>query len=178
MNNYILGIDGSTVATGWNIMDKDTKELIAYGVFKKDGKEEPIMRKRIGYMIDSIRDIILQYNPNEIIMEDVPPSVQNSMTVLALGILSGGIMGLANYMNIPISYVLPNVWHSDFDIKKSKGDLKEQSINWVNKKFNTDLIFVSPSSKKNQDNESDSICLSCWKLGYYDKPNRRGFKKG
>ena len=165
--NYLLGIDGSTVNTGWCIRDKDTLEFIDGAEIIIDSKQESCMRARVGYMIKEIEKIIDKYKPNEIIMEDVIPAINNGATVLALGILSGGVMGLANSRNIVISYVLPNIWQSALGFKKSNGDLKKQSIDFVNNKFNKNYNYVSPSSKKNQDNLTDSVCITCWKLNDY-----------
>ena len=173
MDNYLLSIDGSTVATGVSIFDINNKKLIDYTVFKKDKNEEKDMRKRVIYMIDCISNYIKKYKPKRIIMEQVIPAINNSSTVLALGILQGGILGLSHGLNIPIDFIDVPYWHSELNILKSKGDLKEQSIKWVNDKYNLNLTYKSPSSKYNQDNEADSICIGSVYLGNYIKPKKR-----
>lgn len=173
MKNYLLSIDGSTVGTGISIFDINTKELIDYTVFKKSKEEESDLRKRVIYMIDNVRDYIKVYSPKQIVMEQVIPAINNSMTVLALGILQGGILGVAHGFNIPIDFIEVPYWHSELGILKSKGDLKEQSINWVNEKYGLNLIYKSPSSKYNQDNEADSICIGTVYLGNYIKAKKR-----
>lgn len=177
MKEYLLSLDGSTVATGASIFDINTKELIDYTVFKKDSCEEKDMRKRVIYMIDCINNYIKLHKPKQIVMEQVVPAINNSSTVLALGILQGGVLGLAHSFDIPINFVEVPYWHSELGILKSKGDLKEQSISWVNNKYNLNLIYKSPSSKHNQDNEADSICIGSVYLGNYNKVKNRGFKK-
>lgn len=187
-NNYLLSIDGSTVATGWAIFDKDTKQLIDYGVvkapiIKAETKEESAnnRRFRILEMLKGVNEVIEKYKPNEARMEEVPPtfgSGQNSTTVLALGTVQGAMLGLCTFAhNIPISFVSVSTWHSDFGILKSKGDLKEQSISMVNNKYNINLIYKSPSSKFNQDNEADAICIGMHYLGDYEKRKRLERKK-
>lgn len=173
MNNYLLSIDGSTVATGASIFDINTKELINYTVFKKDNKEEPNMRKRVIYMVDCLSEYIKLYKPEKIVMEQVIPAINNASTVLALGILQGGVLGLSHGLDIPIDFIEVPYWHSELGILKSKGDLKEQSINWVNEKYGLDLVYKSPTSKYNQDNEADSICIGSVYLGNYIKVKKR-----
>jgi len=184
-NNYLLSIDGSTTASGWSIIDKDTFELIDYGVYEKDRKDEPILRNRVIYMIDGIKEVIEKFNPCEIVMEDVPPSVQNSMTVLALGILSGGVLGLAHSKNIPIKYISVATWHSALNFYdgtakgKETDNMKQQSIKFANEKYGLNLIYKSASSKFNMDNQSDSICIGCFYLENYIKkePKKKLMRK-
>ena len=173
MKKYLLSIDGSTVGTGVSIFNIDTKELVDYQVFKKNSEEERDMRKRVIYMIDCISNYIKKYNPQKIVMEQVIPAINNASTVLALGILQGGILGLSHGFNIPIEFMDVPYWHSELNILKSNGDLKEQSIKWVNDKYNLNLIYKSPSSKYNQDNEADSICIGSVYLGNYIKTKKR-----
>lgn len=177
MNKYLLSLDGSTVATGASIFDINTKELINYTAFKKSREEELDMRKRVVYMIDCINDYIKIYNPKQIVMEQVIPAVNNASTVLALGILQGGVLGLSHGLDIPIDFMDVPYWHKELGIMKSKGEIKEQSINWVNQKYGLDLIYKSPTSKYNQDNEADSICIGSVYLGNYNKIKNRGFNK-
>lgn len=164
----LLSIDGATVTSGYAIFDKDNKTLLKYDKVNVDDKELS-MRDRVIKMIDEFGKIIDTYNPDEIIMEEVPPAINNSSTVLALGILSGGILGLAHSKGIEIKYIPVPTWHSILGIKKSKGEIKEQSINWVNEYYGLDLKYYSKSSKKNQDNESDAIAIGSVWIGNYDK---------
>lgn len=177
MKKYLLSLDGSTVATGASIFDMNTKELINYTAFKKSREEELDMRKRVIYMIDRISDYIKLYKPKQIVMEQVIPAVNNASTVLALGILQGGVLGLSHGLDIPIDFIDVPYWHKELGIMKSKGEIKEQSINWVNQKYKLNLIYKSPKSKYNQDNEADSICIGSVYLGNYNKIKNRGFNK-
>lgn len=87
----LLAIDGSTKATGWSIYDIESKELLEYGVFKNDKEKDT--RTRIIYMINGIDELIHNHKDIvEIFMEDVPPSVQNAVTVKILSILQGGVI--------------------------------------------------------------------------------------
>jgi Holliday junction resolvasome RuvABC endonuclease subunit len=182
MTNYLLSIDGSTTGTGWAIIDKNTLNLIDYGVFKKSKEEESIMRNRVIYMIDGLNKVIEKYSPNEIVMEEVIPMINNGYTVLALGILSGGVLGIAHARNIPIKYIPVATWHTALNFYdgttkgKQTDNMKQMSIEFANKKYGLNLIYKSKSSKFNSDNESDAICIGCYHLDNYDKKKQFGRK--
>lgn len=153
---YILGLDCSTKCTGYSIFSYDG-ELIKYGCIRPNADDETL--DRIRTMIDEVQKIIQEYKPYLIVEEDVPPALQNSMTVKTLSTLKGGMLALAQINNISVRYILPNVWQSALKILKSKGSTKKQSVDFVNENYNTDFKFVSESSKKNEDDITDSICL-------------------
>lgn len=173
MNNYILGLDCSTKATGWCIIDKTTFDLIDYGCIKVDTNKEKDIIKRILIMTKEISKVMDKYNPSQIIEEDVTPSIQNSMTVKGLATLKGTMLGLAFAKNIDVDFILPNVWQSALGILKSKGSTKEQSINWVNDKYDKQFIFKGENSKFNDDDTTDSIGLVSYYLGNYNKIEKK-----
>lgn len=171
-NNYLLSIDGATEISGYAVFDKNTKELVHYGKIHIPRKDNPVMRDRVILMMEGFSEIMDEWNPSEVVMEEVPPALNNSSTVLALGILSGIILGLAHTHHLKVNYVSVSTWHSKLGILKSKGNLKEQSINWVNKRHNMDLLYKSPTSIKNQDNEADAIAIGTFWLD--SKENKAG----
>lgn len=173
---YILGLDCSSVGTGWCIIDKTTFELIDYGCFKADSTKEHDIIKRILIMTQGVLEVIEKYKPIQIIEEDVAPSIQNSMTVKGLATLKGTMLGLAYSHDIPIDFILPNVWQSAMGILKSKGSTKEQSVNIVNHKYGTNFIYKSEGSKFNQDDTTDSINIVCYYLGNYEEKKSFGRK--
>lgn len=168
MNKIILGLDCSTKCTGFSIFSSDGK-LIDYGCIRTDEKDDAI--ERIKTMIVEVNKIIEKYNPYLIIEEDVPPALQNSMTVKTLSTLKGGMLTLACTNNISIRYILPNVWQSALKILKSKGSTKKQSIDFVNENYNTEFKYVSEGSKKNEDDITDSICLVHYYLNKIKEKN-------
>lgn len=168
-NKLGLFLDMSTKSSGWCILNMDTFELVDYGRIEKYKEEESDMRNRVMYMMDSIRLVIDKYEPCKVVMEDVVPTINNSCTVKALAILSGAITGMCHTLGLEYDFVSVATWHSKLGILKSKGDLKEQSINWVNKKFNKEFVFKSPSSKFNEDDICDAISLGSFYLGNYEE---------
>lgn len=162
-------LDMSTKSSGWCILNMVTCELVAYGRIEKYKEEESDMRKRVMYMMDNIRLIIDKYKPCKVVMEDVVPTINNSCTVKALAILSGAITGMCHTLGIEYDFVSVATWHSALGILKSKGDLKEQSINIANEKYGINLIFKSVSSKFNEDDIADSANIGSFYLGNYEK---------
>ena len=178
MNNYLLAIDGSTMKTGWAIFDKDKKVLLKYGVIKCEyedaeskQKSADNRRERILHMVDGLKEVIKEWQPNEMIMEDVPPSFGrtggNSVTVLALGTLQGAILVLCHEYGVNPNYIPVPTWHSALGIKKANGDLKQQSVMIANQKFNLSLIYKSKTSKYNQDDIADAINIGGYYLGLF-----------
>ena len=172
--NYLLCLDCATQIYGWAIINKDDLSLVDYGQIKKTDGD---IVERICYISDSISKIIEKYQDyiTEAVIEEVPPSSQNSLTVLQLGRINGATILLLHQHNIPIAPLIDvSHWHSELEFTKAKGDIKKQSINWANKKYNLNLKYVAPKSKLNEDNMSDPICFGCVYLNNYDK---RGFGK-
>ena len=83
--------------------------------------------------------------------------------------MKGVVIGICDTLGLDYDFVSVATWHSALGILKSKGDLKEQSINWVNERYNKSFLFVSKSSKKNEDDICDSISLGSFYLGNYTK---------
>lgn len=164
-----LFLDMSTKSSGWCILNMTTNELVDYGRIEKYKEEESNMRNRVMYMMDNIRKVIDKYEPCKVVMEDVVPTINNSMTVKALAILSGAITGMCHTLGIEYDFVSVATWHSALGILKSKGDLKKQSINLANEKYGLDLLWKSASSKFNSDDISDSILIGTFYLGNYEK---------
>lgn len=164
-----LFLDLSTKSSGWCIKNLITNELLEYGRIEKYREEEKDMRKRVLYMMDNIRVIIDKYEPNKVVMEDVVPTINNSCTVKALAILQGVVVGMCHTLDMEFDFVQVSQWHSALGILKSKGDLKEQSINIANKKHGTEFIFKSKSSKFNEDDIADSVNIGTYYIGDYEK---------
>lgn len=172
-DNCLLCLDCATQIFGWAIICKSDYSLIDYGQIECDDKDTIV---RIDYMVDEVEKILEKYEGciNEAVIEDVPPSIQNALTVLQLGRINGAILYLLHTKGIKGNLISVSTWHSKLGFKGKKPELKEQSIKWANKKYNLDLKYLSPNSKFNEDNKSDPICFGCVYLGNFE----RGFNKG
>lgn len=175
MGNYLISCDCATHIFGWAIINKEDFSLVDYGEIHCDDDDVMV---RTNYMVDELQQIIKKYKAdlNSAIVEDVPRNIKNVNTTMALGKLNGAVLYLLHKYHLPVDLIYPSTWHSRLNILTSKGDVKQQSIEWVNKKYNTDFKYYSKSSKKNQDNITDPIAMACAVLGNYDKAVKFGRK--
>lgn len=165
----ILSIDASTSSSGWSIFDE--KNLIEYGCIKSDKKE---WRHRIADMVDELDKVIKRDgNIERIYVEDVPLISANPQTMKILCCLQGALLGMAIGNKIYIEFIMPSAWRKPsglFDGTKSgttRAEMKRKSIELANKTFGLELIYKSPSSKFNQDDEADCINLGASVQGVY-----------
>lgn len=156
----VLALDLATHSTGFAVGDtKD--ELIQSGVIKTERKNNLI--KRIDETVETILQIIKQYQIEHIIAEEVPLKDISLKTTKALFYLQGQLeKALFEYNKdkddkILIEYVFPNKWRSEIDIHTGAGvkrnELKNADIKYVKKKYNIET----------NDDEADAICV----LDYY-----------
>lgn len=173
MGKYILSCDCATHIFGWAIINKKDFTLVDYGEIHCD--KDDVM-ERTNYMVDELQKVVKKYRADlsSAVVEDVPRNIKNVNTTMALGKLNGAVLYLLHKYNLPTELIYPSTWHSKLGILTSKGDVKKQSIEWVNKKYNTDFKYYSKSSKKNQDNITDPIAMACVVLGNYDKALKFG----
>lgn len=160
-NEVILGLDLSTSSSGWAVFNY--RGLEAYGVIKPDGDD---WRDRLVHQTPKIREIIERYHPTRIVVEDVPLKTANPKTLVILGAVQGSILGLASSYGVPIKFVLPSEWRSPLGLYDGtregtkRKELKKKSIDKANEIFGLHLVWVSPSSKKNEDDISDALLLA------------------
>lgn len=156
----LLAFDASTTSTGWSIWDKHG--LAAYGVIKPEGED---WRDRLVHEGSKIKEIIEQYHPTRIVMEDVPLKNGNMKALVILGAVQGYFIGIASSYRIPIKFVLPSEWRSPIGLYDGtregtkRKELKRKAIEMVNDLFGLNLVWVSPSSKKNEDDIAEAILL-------------------
>lgn len=174
MGKYILSCDCATHIFGWAIINKDDFTLVDYGEIKCD---EYDVLYRTNYMTDEIQKIVKKYRKDidSAVVEDVPRSKVNIETTVVLSKLNGAVLYLLHKYDIPTRLVYPSTWQGRLGFKK--GDTKKQSIEWVNKRYNTDFKYYSKSSKKNQDNITDPIAMACVVIGNYDRMIKFGRKE-
>ena len=182
----ILGLDMSSKKSGYALLDNN--ELVDYGCWEIDVDTNKDWRKRILYMSKQLNDYFLLHNIDKVYVEDVPPITQNSQTVKVLSALQGCLMAICEIHKVDVTFVPVTEWkniikidlsHSsenkqkqkEFKANKNTKGLtklkdrvkayeKKMSIDYANKYFDLDLKYVSPSSKKNQDDIADAINIA------------------
>lgn len=168
----IMGVDASTNCTGWSIFFND--ELLAYGKIVPKRKHED-WRERIVDIFAQLNDVIKQYHPDRLVVEDVPLfSQKGKKTLVQLGAVQGSLLLFKkDYPDLMIDFIPVSTWRKNIgmfsgDTADQKRDkLKENSIKLANQMFNLNLIFVSPGSSKNDDDISDSILIAASTMKKY-----------
>lgn len=157
----IMGLDCSSTSSGWCVFDGE--QLIDYGCIKVKGE----WNDRIIAQVPEFIKAIEKYKPDKFIMEDVPLKKNGGMkTLVILGAVHGMILTIASSFDIPIEFVSPSKWRADISLfdgtkeGKERDVLKKYSIEKANKLFGIELLWVSPSSKFNEDDIADAILVA------------------
>ena len=157
-----MGIDASSTCTGVAIFEDDK---LIYHVAIKPPKDLN-WRDRITIEGKGIENIIKQYRPSCIYMEDVPLMGKQMSTLVLLGAVQGYILSIAHHYNVPIHFLLPSQWRSDmglFDGSKNgtkKDAMKEKAVLTANSIFGLNLKWVKPKSRLNEDDVAESILIA------------------
>lgn len=158
----VMGIDASTTSTGWSIFDSNGAVRIASGRLKPKGDD---WRERLQIEYGMLVEIIEQYRPERIYMEDVPLK-DGKPTILKLGAIQGLLIGVCARYQIAIEFLLPSQWRSTiglFDGTRQgtqREVLKHKAIDMANKLFGLDLLWVKEKSKLNEDDEAEALLIA------------------
>ena len=148
----ILSLDLSTHSSGWAIFEEG--QLRTSGCITSSSTD---LLKRINVMINELKEVIIQYQPNKVIAEEVRPEngLQNLKTHRALMWLQGGVaLMLYDYnKKLELELIYPSSWRAKIGIKTGRGikrsSLKEKDIQFVKENYNLDV----------NDDEADAICI-------------------
>lgn len=157
----VMGIDASTTCTGYAFFDEN--KLIHYSCIKPNGTT---WQERLINEGPKLNMLIEQWKPDVIIMENVPLVNRQLETLVILGAVQGYILSVASSHGVEIKFVMPSEWRSKVGLydgtkRGMKRDvLKQRAIEKANKLFHLDLTWVSPRSKKNQDDIAESILIA------------------
>lgn len=164
-----LGLDMSSNKSGYALFDD--KKLITYGLWEPP-KEATDWREKIIYMGEQL-DIFLKANKiDQVYCEDVPLMMKNPQTLKILCALQGVLMGVCVANNVKVTFISVSTWRSALGLfdKTQKGkerdEMKQKSIEMANRIFGLDLVYKSPSSKYNCDDQSDAILIAYSQILY------------
>lgn len=157
-----LGLDMSSKSSGYSLFDD--KELKLYGAWKIP---EDIIewRSRIVWMVKQLNDFITTHKIDQIFVEDVPLAMANPQTLKILSALQGMIISVCTLHNIKVEFISVSQWRSTLGLftgnrkGTTREEMKKSSVEYANKTFGLDLVWKSKSSKYNQDDLSDAICV-------------------
>lgn len=175
-NNVYMGIDASSTCTGVSVF-ADSK-LVHYEAIRPNGDN---WRDRLFHEGPELTKIIQKYNPQKIYMEDVPLKASGGLkTLVILGGVQGFIYGIAASNGVPVEFVSPTSWRSIAGLfdgtkeGKKREVLKRKAIELANNKFNLELKWVSPSSKRNEDDIAEAILICACMIGVIRKHRKFG----
>ena len=103
MGNY-LGLDPSTLSTGWGVMDKN-KKLIDYGII--EGRTDN--PKSFIHLHDELESIIKKYEIKAVMIEDTFFS-RNVDTLKKLVRPSGIILYMVGLYELEHQFIMPSSW--------------------------------------------------------------------
>ncbi len=131
----VLGIDPSTVSTGWAIMEGN--RILAHGTICPSKTMNEQQKVDVVYSI--ISAIIRQYSPQEVACEDQFCG-PNRVTFKTLSRLVGGILLACQHNNVGIHFMSPTHVKSIFtgDGKASKSKMIEQASTLTTDKLCSD----------------------------------------
>lgn len=156
-----IGLDLATKRTGCAVIKND--ELIYYECIRADKSDD--FRNRIIDIGEKIDSIIARFCPDVLFIEDAPIIKNSSASMLC--IMQGYILHIAVKHNIPIKIFQPSSWRKTIGIVGENGRealkkerIKQATVDYVNNKFNLDLIYIK-DSVKSQDDIADAIGIAC-----------------
>lgn len=175
-DNVYMGIDASSTCTGVSVFEDG--KLVYYTAIRPKGEN---WRDRMFHEGSDLSNIMQRYEPCKIFMEDVPNNPSGGLkTAMVLGGVQGFIYGVASNHNIPIEFVLPTTWRSNIGLfdgtkeGKKREVLKQKAIKMANEKFGLELLWVSPNSKKNDDDIAEAILICASMLNIVTKERKFG----
>lgn len=142
----ILGLDTSTVSTGYAVLDNE--KLISYGTIKTHKKAD--LLDKIIYIEEHIKQIIKAKEVDFIVIEDLAVTRSASTTKALAGLLYH-LLTEFRKRELLVVQARPSTWRSVCGIKgKCRKELKENAIQHVKDVYNIDV----------NDDEADSICIA------------------
>lgn len=153
----ILAIDPSLTAFGYSIICND--KVLTCGCIKTVPSTKKLRIRKSDDRMNRISDInqtliaIIKEYPINFIVAELPHGSQNANAAISLGLVSGSIQGMSDFLNIGLE------WYSEGDCKKAllgkHTATKEETIIAISRKYK----IAWPSTKYKQEAIADSIAV-------------------
>ena len=168
MKNTILGLDMSTLSSGYSVFNCK-KKLVDYGVWKQDKKV--LWRDRCINMGNELSKLIDVCSPSLIYCEDTILNGElggNVQAIKMLSVLQGIVLGVSNVHGVEIKFLMPSAWRRDLGVYDGTREgtkrpmMKYKTIQVVNQIYGLELFYNLniPKSVKNQDDIGDAIGIA------------------
>ncbi len=113
MQTRILGIDPGLNITGYSVIDRTTSGLVLVeaGIIKSsEGRKTPDMAERLRVLYDGVCEIVNQYHPTGVAMEQLYAHYEHPRTAILMGHARGVLVLAATLEGIPLhSYAATKV---------------------------------------------------------------------
>jgi crossover junction endodeoxyribonuclease RuvC len=98
----VLGVDPGLAATGYGLISLNSGQvqLVEGGVIRS-GKDDPI-EKRVGDIYSGILEILEEFRPDILSMEDLYSHYKHPKTAIIMGHARGAVLVAANQKNVPV----------------------------------------------------------------------------
>lgn len=158
--NIRMGLDCSTTSTGYAIFNWN--KLLCSGTIKPNQKLD--WRSRIQYEWQALNNIIREYKPNTIYVEDVPLK-DGKFTIQKLSVVQGIVLSLCAQYSIDVQFLLPSEWRGKLGMYdgtnegKQRAVLKRKAVEMANNIFHLNLCWNGEGSKKTEDDRAEAILI-------------------
>ncbi len=147
---YFIGLDQSTKATGYAVID-DKSAIIECGVFVPPDTKKVI--KRTKALKEFLNKLLNKYDKNFILvgLEDTQESKMNYKTFQTLSKLLGAIELYLYEEDIKYEIVSVNTWRAVAGIKgKARAEKKQNAIDYISRKYNIDI----------EEDAAEALCIA------------------
>jgi Holliday junction resolvasome RuvABC endonuclease subunit len=130
----ILALDQATKC-GYSVIEDD--RIISYGVVDFSKLNE--WDEKVHSIKTLLKKLVLEYNPDAVIFEEVYSTIQNIATYGKLSMLLGVLIDFCFENQLAYMVVSPQTWRSTLGIQgKAKEDVKRNAIEYIHSHYNID----------------------------------------
>lgn len=151
----ILAFDQASKISGYSFFDNG--ELIDHGTFSFE--KETDLGIRLIKIREKVLDLIIQYSPEKVIIEDIQlqeNTINNVKTFKTLAEVFGVIHELLTEIKMPYEAILATSWKSGIGIKGARrNEQKANAKKWVLTQYNCSV----------PEDEADAICIGAYASG-------------
>lgn len=123
----IIAFDQSTTATGWAVLDKETAEIVKFGVLEPKGETNDRIRQTIKHCLW----LVEEYQVTFVFIEGIYSEL-NKKVFAILAKLAGSLEIMLEEKGYIVNVVSANEWRKRVGIKSRKrADVKKEAIELV-----------------------------------------------
>ena len=123
----IIAFDQSTTATGWAVLDKETAEIVKFGVLKPEGETNDRIRQTIKHCLW----LVEEYQVTFVFIEGIYSEL-NKKVFAILAKLAGSLEIMLEEKGYIVNVVSANEWRKRVGIKgRKRADVKKEAIELV-----------------------------------------------